>query len=622
MTSSSTNDPITIQNSQDPQHALLTINLSNITKLSSTNYLIWSLQIQSLLEGYDLYHFIDGTQTPPPPTISVNGVTSPNKAYTTWKRQDHLLFSALISAISISLQPLIARTTTSLDAIKTRADELALLGKPIDDEDLIDRVLEGLSDVYKSVIDAINARDTSISFVELHEKLLNKEASLQTAQPSSLSLPGTTNPTVFQNRPNWRPPATNPQQSVVTTMFSPHDQRQPKPYLGSQEYRPSTTWQPQANHAILGNNTTPTWMLDSGASHHITSDLSNLSFHSSYQGSDDVMIDDKSTLHITHTGSTTIHTYSRTFSLQNVKDLNTGAILLMGEPKDGVYEWPTTSPLVSSPPLLAFSSVKTTSSEWCSRLDNGGEYQALDRFLSTNGISHLTTPPHTPKHNGFSERRHRHIVEIGLSLLTHASMPLTYWTYAFATTVYLINRMSMPTLHLSSPFKKLFESQPNYTKLRGHFFEDVYMTQLPRFVDKDNPTHVCKLKKAIYGLKQVLTTSSGLLLTQRRYITDILARTKMIGAKPVATPLITDENLTLHSELGITLPTPPAIYCDNVGATYLCSNPVFHSRMKHVAIDYHFIWGQVQSGALRVTHVSLAYQLADALTKPLPRSRF
>ena len=80
---SSTNDPITIQNSQDPQHPLLTINLSNITKLSSTNYLTWSLQIQSLLEGYDLHHFINGTHTPPPPTITITSVASPNPAYTT-----------------------------------------------------------------------------------------------------------------------------------------------------------------------------------------------------------------------------------------------------------------------------------------------------------------------------------------------------------------------------------------------------------------------------------------------------------------------------------------------------------------------------------------------------------
>lgn len=45
----------------------------------------------------------------------------------------------------------------------------------------------------------------------------------------------------------------------------------------------------------------------------------------------------------------------------------------------------------------------------------------------------------------------------------------------------------------------------------------------------------------------------------------------------------------LLTELGVSLPTPLVIYCDNVGAIYLCSNPIFHSRMKHVAIDYHFI---------------------------------
>ena len=80
----------------------------------------------------------------------------------------------------------------------------------------------------------------------------------------------------------------------------------------------STPWQPRANHAILGNNTTLTWLLDSGASHHVTSDLSNLFLHSPYQGSDDIMIGDGSALPITHTGSTTISTSSRTFTLENV----------------------------------------------------------------------------------------------------------------------------------------------------------------------------------------------------------------------------------------------------------------------------------------------------------------
>lgn len=79
---------------------------------------------------------------------------------------------------------------------------------------------------------------------------------------------------------------------------------------------------------------------------------------------------------------------------------------------------------------------------------------------------------------------------------------------------------------------------------------------------------------------------------------------------------------SLLSELRIKLPHTPVIYCDNVGATYLCANPVFHTRMKHVALYYHFIRDNVQPGALRVSHVFTHDQLADALTKALPRGRF
>lgn len=98
--------------------------------------------------------------------------------------------------------------------------------------------------------------------------------------------------------------------------------------------------------------------------------------------------------------------------------------------------------------------------------DNGGEYIGLASFLASHGISHMTSPPHTLEHNGIAERRHRHIVETGLSLLSHASIPKSFWTYAFAAAVYLINRMPTSVLDFNNPFQKLHGHPPNFEKLK------------------------------------------------------------------------------------------------------------------------------------------------------------
>lgn len=47
--------------------------------------------------------------------------------------------------------------------------------------------------------------------------------------------------------------------------------------------------------------------------------------------------------------------------------------------------------------------------------------------------------------------------------------------------------------------------------------------------------------------------------------------------------------MNLMTELQLSFPVPPTIYCDNVGDTNLCRNPVFHSRMKQIALDSHFV---------------------------------
>ena len=75
---------------------------------------------------------------------------------------------------------------------------------------------------------------------------------------------------------------------------------------------------PQAHVATADTTTSPNWLLDSRASHHVTSDLANLSLHKLYIGADDIVIGHGTGLPISHTGSTNLSIASHTFSLSNV----------------------------------------------------------------------------------------------------------------------------------------------------------------------------------------------------------------------------------------------------------------------------------------------------------------
>jgi hypothetical protein len=74
---------------------------------------------------------------------------------------------------------------------------------------------------------------------------------------------------------------------------------------------------------------------------------------------------------------------------------------------------------------------------------------------------------------------------------------------------------------------------------------------------------------------------------------------------------------SLLKELGIRSPPAARLWCDNIGATYLSANPVFHARTKHIEIDYHFVRERVAQKLLHVHLIGTGDQVADGLTKPL-----
>ena len=60
---------------------------------------------------------------------------------------------------------------------------------------------------------------------------------------------------------------------------------------------------------------------------------------------------------------------------------------------------------------------------------------------------------------------------------------------------------------------------------------------------------------------------------------------------------------TLLLEMKIPVQRATLVYCDNISAIYMSSNPVKHQRTKHVEIDIHFVREKVAIGEIRVLHV-------------------
>ncbi|KAL6538186.1 hypothetical protein OROGR_012174 [Orobanche gracilis] len=173
-------------------------------KLTTSNFSVWSRQVQATLIGLDLLGYIDGS-LPAPTLFSDEAGKTPNPLHAIWFRQDQILLSALLGSCSETIQPSISSATSSKDVwdrlrstyasttpgrvlfLKAKlaqnpkgsrsiseflkdmsdiADALALAGHPVSDSDLVATIITQLGDEYRSVYSALRVRETSVSLAD------------------------------------------------------------------------------------------------------------------------------------------------------------------------------------------------------------------------------------------------------------------------------------------------------------------------------------------------------------------------------------------------------------------------------------------------------------------------
>ena len=64
------------------------------------------------------------------------------------------------------------------------------------------------------------------------------------------------------------------------------------------------------------------------------------------------------------------------------------------------------------------------------------------------------------------------------------------------------------------------------------------------------------------------------------------------------------------------------VYCYSQSAIFLIKDQIFHERMKHIDVRYHFIQDIIARGEVIVRKINTHDNPADMLTKSLPILKF
>ncbi|CAB4316324.1 unnamed protein product [Prunus armeniaca] len=395
---------MSIESTQTPEPSPNCTPNNSVINTDTSNSLI-TINFNAILLGYDLLGYIDGTHSCPPKPAT----TSPTSPHALWVRQDQLSLHAIFAFVFEQVISLIATATTSkvswdklnqLYAIKARSrvmglkehislmrhdSKLAVIDVPIFDDDLVIHILNGqilLSNLDLSIEDLATTNQINpapaitlvLAILVISQMPIHLAATFLTAATLDMNTGAVLLQGLNKDDVYEWPRSVRPigMMGVAT---------------------PQSAWHQRLGHP---HHRIVLQIIQSSSKFPVESSCVSCQCNKSHRLS---------------------------FGVSSLQSRG---------PLDILYNDVWGPAPCSSVDALVENYFKTKIIALYS--DGGGEFVKLKNFLVTHGITHLTTPPHTPQHNA----------------------------------AYLINLLPTPTLQNIFPYTALFGQNPNYQKL--HIF--------------------------------------------------------------------------------------------------------------------------------------------------------
>ncbi|KAH9726484.1 retrovirus-related pol polyprotein from transposon RE2 [Citrus sinensis] len=460
--SSSTANPITNSINNSSVNSMI---FNTPIKLTNNNCLLWRSQVIATINAIELEDLIDNTKNPPSRMIvNVNNdqtvTTVVNPQFQIWRKVYQQLMSWLLSTLSEEVLSAIVGASSSLE-MKLNLDSLRAAGNHMSNDDFVLCLLAGLGPKYDSIVATINAKSESITPSEANIAYYRRNQR-RNWQPNFNNTGNVTNQNGRQYGSNSGGGNFNPAQEKMKGKAQIDEETPKGPcqicfkknhtavncwYRFKKNYVPNFAGNKISAYVIEGAETkSGGWYLDSRATYHVTNDLNNLSISSEYKGNHQLAV------------APTISNQGFKYYITFIDDKTNYT---------WIYGLANKSQELSA--FIAFKNQIEKSLELkikTIQCDMGGEYMVFEPYLRNEGITTRYSCPYTHHQNGKAERKYRHLVETGLTLLAQADIPLKFWWEAFYNATYLVNRISTPTLNHKTRFEALYSKKPGYSQIK------------------------------------------------------------------------------------------------------------------------------------------------------------